>query len=58
LLLAGPGSLLAGVLVWRSTVVRGVISAQLLRSSFGATRAGNFAFSVHSHRALVSNETH
>jgi len=26
--------------------------------AFGATRAGSFAFSVHSHRALVSNETH
>ena len=50
--------LLAGVLVWRSTVVRGVNSAQLLRSSFGATRAGSVAFCVHSQRALVSNDTH
>jgi len=33
-------------------------SAQLLRSSLGATRAGMRAFSVHSHRTLVSNETH
>ena len=58
MLLAGPGSLLAGVLVCRSTVVRGVISVHVLRSSFGATRAGSLAFSVHSQRALVSNETH
>ena len=49
---------LADVLVWRSTVVRGEKSAQLLRSSLGATRAGMRAFSVHSHRTLVSNETH
>jgi hypothetical protein len=49
---------LAGVLVWRSTVVRGVKNPQLLRSSFGATRADSFAFSVHSQRALVSNDTH
>ncbi len=48
----------AGVLVWRSMVVRGEKSVQLFRSSFGATRAVSFAFSVHSHRALVSNDTH
>jgi hypothetical protein len=48
----------AGVLVWRSTVVRGVKKTQSLRSSFGATRAASFAFCVHSHRALVSNDTH
>ncbi|PYQ76512.1 MAG: hypothetical protein DMG01_16760 [Acidobacteria bacterium] len=48
----------AGVLVWRSTVVRGVKNTQSLRSSFGATRAGSFALCVHSQRALVSNETH
>src|SRR5438093_149756 len=58
LLVGGDSDLLAGVLVCRSMVVRGVKNAQLLRSSFGATRAGSFAFSVHSHRALVSNDTH
>src|SRR5580765_2497940 len=58
-LFVGPdGLLLAAVLVWRSTVVRGENSAQLLRSSLGATRAGMRAFSVHSHRTLVSNDTH
>ena len=60
-LFVGPEGLpllLAGVLVWRSTVVRGENSAQLLRSSLGATRAGIRAFSVHSQRTLVSNDTH
>src|SRR5262245_52328360 len=47
-----------GVLVCRSIVVRGVISAQVLRASFGATRAGILSFCAHSQRALVSNETH
>src|SRR5262249_40451851 len=46
------------VLVWRSTVVRGVISAQLLRASFGATRAGILSFCAHSQRALVSKNAH
>jgi len=35
----GPLSRLAGVLVCRSTVVRGAYSWQVLRASFGATRA-------------------
>src|SRR5439155_19294466 len=48
----------AGVPVWRSTVVRAANSAQLLRSSFGATRAGMRSWSVHSQRTLVSNDTH
>ena len=51
-------AVLAGVLVWRSTVVRGEKRSQVLRSSFGATRPDSFAFSVHSQRALVSNDTH
>ena len=58
LLLGRTSRWLGGVPVWRSTVVRGANSAQLLRSSFGATRADRLASSVHSHRALVSKETH
>ena len=50
--------LLAGVPVCRSTVVRGANSEQVLRASFGATRAGSAGLCVHSQRALVSNETH
>src|SRR2546425_13133006 len=48
----------AGVPVWRSTVVRAANSEQLLRSSFGTTRAGMRSWSVHSQRTLVSNDTH
>src|SRR5258705_12095268 len=48
----------AGELVCRSIVVRGAKNVHVLRSSFGATRAGILSFCVHSHRALVSNETH
>src|SRR4051812_27991981 len=47
-----------GVLVCRSTVVRGVISAQLFRASLGDTRAGISRLIAHSHRALVSKFTH
>ena len=50
--------LVGGVPVWRSTVVRGAKSAQVLASSFGATRAGSSALCVHSQRALVSNDMH
>src|SRR5262249_40405912 len=56
-----PGELslaAVGELVCRSTRVRGEKSVHMLRSSFAATRAASFAFSVHSHRALVSNDTH
>src|ERR1051325_2662384 len=48
----------AGELVCRSIVVRGAKSVHALRSSFGATRAGILSLCAHSHRALVSNETH
>ena len=47
----------AAVLVWRSTVVRALNSAQRLRASFGAMRAVS-ACCEHSQRALVSNDTH
>src|SRR5207245_842316 len=53
-----PPSRFWGVVVWRSIVVRGANSAQSLRSSFGATRAGSWSLCVHSQRALVSNDTH
>src|SRR6476469_2165183 len=53
-----PASRFCGVLVWRSMVVRGSYIVQLLRTSFGATRAGSRSLLVHSHRALVSNDTH
>src|SRR5262249_55774359 len=46
----------AGVLVCRSTVVRGANSAHVFFSSFGATRTVSGC--VHSKRALVSNDTH
>ena len=46
------------VLVWRSTVVRGVIRLQLLRRSLGEIRAGILAFTSHSQRTLVSKFTH
>src|SRR6185436_514222 len=55
---AGLEPLLTGVPVWRSTVVRAVKSAQLLRASFGETRAGSAGACVHSQRSLVSNDTH
>ena len=44
------------VLVWRSTVVRGSKKAHEFLSSFATTRAVS-ACCVHSHRALVSNDT-
>ena len=50
-----PGGRRAGVLVWRSTVVRGAKNVHRFRSSFGATRAVR-ACCVHSQRALVSND--
>ena len=53
-----PLSRLAGVLVWRSIVVRGWNSSQLFRASFGATRADSLSLCVHSQRALVSNDSH
>src|SRR4051812_2196451 len=53
-----PPELAAGVLVWRSTVVRGENSAHVFRASFGATRAASAALCEHSHRALVSKATH
>ena len=45
------------LLVWRSIVVRGVNIGQMFFSSFGAMRIGSFELCVHSHRALVSNDT-
>src|SRR3954462_13271626 len=46
-----------GLLVWRSIVVRGANIGQMFFSSFGAMRIGSFELCVHSHRALVSNDT-
>jgi hypothetical protein len=51
----GPPDAL-GVLVCRSTVVRGEKSVQVLISSFGEIRTG--IFSVHSNGAPGSNDTH
>jgi hypothetical protein len=45
-----------GVLVCRSTVVRGENSVQLLTSSFGEIRA--LIFSMHSNGDPGSNDTH
>jgi hypothetical protein len=45
-----------GVVVWRSTVVRGEYDAQLFRAFFGVTRAGTG--SMHSNRLPGSKETH
>jgi hypothetical protein len=50
----GPAAL--GVLVCRSTVVRGENSVQLLISSFGEIRT--VIFSVHSNGDPGSNDTH
>ena len=58
LLVPDEPPLVAGVLVCRSTVVRGANSEHVLRASFGVTRAGSAGLWVHSQRALVSNDTH